>query len=96
MTRCGIEPTCEDRCRYHAEQVFRDCRAGGGSAEECFVASRDALMACLSENCTLPYNLQCGLDAAQEFQVCRDNGGTLEDCSVAAQRFLGRCLNACP
>src|SRR5688572_33468526 len=44
------EPTCEDRCRAHAQELYRACVAAGGDMEACAARARAALAACVAEN----------------------------------------------
>jgi hypothetical protein len=93
-TECPPPPTCEDRCRAHAEELYRSCLAGGGDAEGCAARARAALAACVEENCLPDPTCEdrCKARAEEFLRACVEAGGDREACAERARAVLEVCI----
>lgn len=88
------EPTCEDRCRAHAQELYRACVAAGGDMDACAARARAALAACVEENCRPDPTCEerCKAHADQFLRACVEAGNDPEACAERARVVLNVCL----
>ncbi len=89
------EPSCEERCERHADEVFLACRARGASIEDCAGEARNALAECL-EDCDRPEEPTC-LDRCREHateveHACLERGGGPDLCENEGREAYTACV----
>lgn len=91
---CPPDPTCDDRCRLHAEEIFRACVAAGGDPEACAVRARAALDACVAENCRPDPTCEerCKAKADGFFRLCVEAGHPRDACAERTRVVLTVCI----
>lgn len=57
-------PSCQADCCQQASALYSDCRAGGGTVEECAALAHDQLRSCLQDICGIPAPTPPGLYAS--------------------------------
>jgi hypothetical protein len=85
---------CRERCARHAREVFQQCKARGGTDEQCRVRAREALRQCL-ERCRPSCRERCRQLARTTYDQCKARGGSDEQCRMRAAEVLRRCLTRC-
>lgn len=91
---CPPDPTCDDRCRMHAEEIFRACMAAGGDPEACAIRARTALDACVAENCRPDPTCEdrCKAKADEFFRLCVEAGHPRDACAERTKVVLTVCI----
>lgn len=91
---CDPTPTCEDRCRAHAQELYRACVAGGGSLDACAERARAALAACVEENCRPDPTCEdrCRAQAEEFLRTCVEAGNDPGACAERARAVLAVCI----
>ena len=91
---CEPSPSCEDRCRAHAEELFRACAAAGGDFEACAVRARAALAACVEQNCQPDPTCEerCKARADEFLRLCVEADHPRDACAERARIVLAVCI----
>ena len=93
-TQVCPEPTCEDRCRSHAEELYRTCLATGGDPTRCAEQARAALAACVEQNCQPDPTCEdrCQARAEEFLRTCIESGNDPEACRERAHTIQAVCI----
>ena len=88
------EPTCEDRCRAHAQELYRTCVEAGGDASLCAERARAALAVCVNENCRPDPTCEerCKTRAEELLRACVESGADPDTCAERARAVLAVCI----
>ncbi|RMD96078.1 MAG: hypothetical protein D6812_17765, partial [Deltaproteobacteria bacterium] len=93
------EPTCEERCEAHANEVYEECIANGGSEDACRQRAATVLDQCLQENCQPQEPTceeRCHEEAVSAYEACIARGGSERRCRRYAGEIYDECVSACP
>ena len=85
---------CQFECVGEAAAAYRECRAGGGTREECRIVFQMTYQACI-DKCETTCEEQCFIDARILYRECRENGGRVRECYRMAFDALLECLETC-
>jgi hypothetical protein len=88
------EPTCEDRCRAHSQDLYSTCVDAGGDPAPCAERARAALSACVQENCRPDPTCEelCRARAGEFLRNCVASGEDPEACAERARSILTVCI----
>ena len=91
----GTTPTCQERCRLHAQEVLKKCQDSNG--ENCEARAKEAYNTCVTR-CGKPVeppacDVRCRQHARELLAKCEANGG--ENCAARALKAFEECVLRC-
>ncbi|MEE2755402.1 MAG: hypothetical protein VYA30_02020 [Myxococcota bacterium] len=101
----GADDDCRDDCRGQADRLVEDCRASGGTAEDCIQRGRGALRTCVRDECRNRSGVdvddpeacaEACVERSERIEaVCLSNGGSEVSCAQRRRRARRNCSNNC-
>lgn len=94
------DPTCEDLCEMHANEVYEMCREEGMGEEHCWQIRKEALQECIENECNgggePTCEEMCEMHADEIYNMCREEGMGEEHCWQIRKEALQECIaNEC-